>query len=91
MNSLVEVWQRVMEYRGNQFLQKSGKAFTYKISGDALKPSTTNYLVPKSQFEKAWDRLPLNGPGEINDLIAPSYLYALLTDHRIINPNGVLR
>jgi hypothetical protein len=55
----------------------------YSIIGSSLLPSTTNRMLPRSQFEEALKRLPVSGPGELNDLQGPSYLYAILTDHRI--------
>jgi hypothetical protein len=83
MRSFEQVWQQIVELEGNEFRQVRGKVFTYKMSGNALIPSTTNYLIPRSQVEKAWERMPVKGPGAISDLIAPSYLFALLTDVRI--------
>lgn len=79
-----QVWQRVVELEGCEFRQVRGKVFTYKMVGNSLVPSTTNYLIPKSQFEKAWERMPVKGPAAISDLIGPSYLFALLMDTRII-------
>lgn len=79
-----DVWRSIMNNQGSEFTQKMGKRFTYTMKGTALVPSTTNFNIPKSQMEKAWNRMPINGPGEINDLIAPSYLYAILNDKRIL-------
>lgn len=79
------IWQRIVDEVGNEFRQIRGKSFTYKLSGNkAIVPSTTNYLIPKTQFEKAWQRMPVKGPGALQDLIAPSYLYAILADPRIM-------
>jgi len=71
-----EVWQRVAELEGREFKQVQGKTFTYKLTGNSVVPNTTNIIIPRTQFEKAWLRMPVTGPGAINDLIAPSYLFA---------------
>jgi hypothetical protein len=77
-----EIWQSIVGQEGSEYRQVRGKKFTYKVSGNALIPSTTNYIIPKSQIEKAWNRMPIKSPGEISDLIAPSYLYAILMMER---------
>ena len=83
MSAFVQIWKRIVEYEGSEFRQVRGKTFTYTVSGNALVPSTTNYLIPRSQIEKAWKRMPVAGPGGLQDLVAPSYLYAILSDPRI--------
>lgn len=83
MSTFDQVWKRIVELEGAEFRQVRGKVFTFKLSGTALIPSTTNYLVPRSQVEKAWSRMPVIGPGALQDLIAPSYLYAIISDPRV--------
>ena len=78
-----EVWQRIVTLRGETFYQKRGKPFTYAVSGNSLKPSTTNRQLPRSHFARAFARAPLDGPGQLQDLQGPSYLFAILTDPRI--------
>ena len=47
-------------------------------------PDRTNYPLSKANFEKAARVDPLDGPGQINDLVrGPAYVYAILTDKRI--------
>jgi hypothetical protein len=46
-------------------------------------PDRTNHQLPRSHFRTAYERMPVEGPGELNDLRGPSYLYAILTDPRI--------
>jgi hypothetical protein len=77
------VWARVVAAAGQEFRQVRGKAFTYSVQGNALVPSTTNRELPRTHFEKAWERFPVRGPGELQDLQGPSYLYAVLTDPRV--------
>src|ERR1035437_4556971 len=65
------------------FYQKTGKPFTYAISGGCVVPSTTNRQLARSQFARAYERVPLRGPGELQDLQGPSYLFAILADARV--------
>ena len=50
-----------------------------------LIPSRAEYKILKSEIEKAYHLLPLDGPGEINNIIqGPSYVWAILNDERIM-------
>lgn len=77
------VWDRIEGLDGETFRQKRGQPFTYSISGRSLYPSTTNQALPKSQFAKALEFVPIAGPGVINHLRGPSYLWAILMDPRV--------
>src|SRR5689334_23721137 len=77
------VWQRIVALQGDTFHQKTGKPFRYAISGGCVVPSTTNRQLPRSQFARAYKRRPLQGPGQLQDLQGPSYLFAILTDPRV--------
>ena len=78
------VWNRIAACAGSSFRTKTGLPFTYVLQENALIPDRTGYALSKSDFLKAWLRMPLNGPGEINRLVrGPSYIYAILTDPRI--------
>jgi hypothetical protein len=86
--SFSEVWPRIEAHEGEDFRTIQGKLFSYNIRGSAVVPrpgkaEETNRLLPRSDFQKAWDRRPLTGPGQIHDLQGPSYVYAILTDPRI--------
>lgn len=78
-----QVWARIVRLAGSEFRQKTGRRFTFSIRGGALSPDTTNRLLARSQFERAYYRRPLKGPGQLQDLQGPSYLYAILTDPRV--------
>lgn len=78
-----DTWQRIVALSGETFHQRRGKAFTYAVSGNSLKPSTTNRQLPRSHFGRAFARGPLDGPGQLQDLQGPSFLFAILTDPRI--------
>lgn len=80
------VWERILHCEGEVFRQKTGRPFTYSIAGGCVVPATTNRQLARSQFEQAFRRFPLIGPGELQDLQGPSYLWAILTDPRVAHP-----
>ena len=53
------------------------------IIGNAVFLSTTNYNVGKGTFEKALQLMPLSNTVPIQNLPAPSYVYAILMDDSI--------
>jgi len=83
------VWRRIVAHQGETFHQKRGKPFTYTVDREHVIPNTTNQQVLRSQFEKALRLMPLAGPGEIQHLRGPSYIYAILTDARISTAAGI--
>ena len=87
MTDFDTVWHRIVTLEGQAFRQKTGRAFRYGISGSSVVPSTTNRQIPRSHFARAYERAPIDGPGQLRDLQGPSYLYAILTDSRVIADN----
>ena len=83
MSNFDAVWSRIVAQSGTIFTQVRGQRFTYSVAGNSVTPSTTPRAIGRSQFEAAFARLPVSGPGQLNDLQGPSYLYAILTDARI--------
>lgn len=77
------LWERIKKCEGQVFKQIRGGRFTYKINGNTLILSRTNRLVPKSDFERALKKVPLENTVPLQNLQAPSYLYAILMDERI--------
>jgi len=77
-------WARIEALEGAPFRQKMGKEFHYAIVHGCVVPDTTNHQLARSQFEKAWERRPIAGPGQLSDLRGPSFLFAILTDPRIV-------
>jgi hypothetical protein len=77
------VWQRIEAHSGEAFQQIRGASFTYEVVGSHVVPDRTVQRIPKSHFAKALDLLPISGPGEIQQLRGPSYIYAILMDGRI--------
>jgi predicted nucleic-acid-binding Zn-ribbon protein len=91
MDNFEAAWTLILRHQGEEFFQLEGKPFTYRVCGNTVVPSTTNRNLSRSQFEKAWERMPVEGPGALQDLQGPSYLYAILTDSRIWEPPFVPR
>jgi hypothetical protein len=83
MEPFDEVWLRIERFAGEEFRQVAGKGFTYTVHGGVLTPSTANRNLPRSSFHEAFERMPVDGPGKLNDLQGPSYLFAILSDPRI--------
>lgn len=80
-----EVWNRIIQNEGATFKTKTGIEFKYEICKDGLITSRTTYKLSKSDFKKAFDILPLDGPGKINDIVrGPAYIWAILNDKRIL-------
>lgn len=79
-----EVWNRLVKYEGETFCQIRGKKFTYTIRGATLRLDTTNRSFSKGHLERALPLLPLKDTTQVRHLMAPSYMFALLTDERIV-------
>jgi hypothetical protein len=83
MGSFEAVWTRIQACAGQEFRTKRGLPFVYRVVGSSVIPDRTDYPIHVSQFQKAYDLMPLSGPGEINSLVrGPAYVYAILTDWR---------
>ncbi len=82
--SFEEVWKRVVASEGQEFKTSTNLPFTYKIRRNSLCPSRTKYNVSKSDFAKAYELVPILGPGKISDIVrGPTYMWAILHDKRI--------
>jgi hypothetical protein len=77
------VWSRIRRHEGEDFTQVRGARFIYRVDGNAIVPNRTNRRLQKSQFARALGRLPVSGPGHLQELQGPSYIYAILMDARI--------
>lgn len=84
MPDIDSVWARIKSHENDTFETKTGKQFSYTVAGNVLRPSRTEYNLPRSEFEKALPLVPIEKPGEINDLVrGPAYIWAILHDSRI--------
>ena len=77
------IWQRVQDLSGQTFTTVSGRQFSYHAHGHDVDMNTTNRTLPRSDFQKAFDRFPVSGPGALHDLQGPSYIYSILMDPRV--------
>lgn len=78
------VWNRIKALQGEHFETKTGKEFTFEIAGNVFNPSRTKYNISKANFEKALELVPLDGPGDISNLVRGSaYIWAVLHDRRV--------
>lgn len=84
MPSFDEVWARIVGHAGQPFQTITGLEFTYEVEGNALRTNRTDYLLTLGNVETAFNRVPIGGPGEINQLVrGPAYVWAILHDQRI--------
>ena len=79
------LWERIKALAGEEFSTKSGRrTFTYTIEGGTLFPDHTDRAIGWGNFLKALEMEPLDGPGEISDVVqGSSYVWAILHDKRI--------
>jgi len=64
-----EIWDRIVAHAGEPFHTKTGLPFTYGIKRNGFYPSRTNYRIPKTDFEEAYQLVPVEGPGVINEIV----------------------
>jgi len=78
------IWRRIAALQGERFETKTGKEFTFEVSGNVFIPSRTEYHISKGDFETALEHVPLDGPGEISNLVRGSaYVWGVLHDKRV--------
>lgn len=83
--TIEDVWNRIAACAGQTFRQMRGKEFTYALVANHIVLDATNQNLTRSEIAKALPYLPLKSTAAIQHLRAPSYIYALLTDPRIID------
>ena len=77
------VWKRIQAHSGENFTQIRGKEFTYHAENGYIALDQTNQNISQSDFEKAFQLVPLPGTTPVQNLRGPSYIYAILMDSRI--------
>ncbi len=78
------IWKRILQHQGEIFYTKTKLPFQYKIVGHNIVPDRTGYPLHRSNFENAYKLVPIDGPGEINEIVrGPAYIWAILHDPRI--------
>lgn len=84
MSPFEEIWNRIVALAGQTFYTKTGLEFSYEICGNTFSPSRTKYRIAKSDFEKAYQLVPIDGPGAIRNIVRGSaFIWAVLHDQRI--------
>ena len=73
------VWRRIHNHAGHEFFTKSGQRFSYEATQRAIDLDNTNKMIPRSDFDKALERMPVAGPGELRPAGAVLHLW---------NPHG---
>lgn len=78
------LWENIRIHAGQEFKTLTGLTFTYEAYEGYIKPSRAQQNISRSDFAKAYELIPLQGPGQIAKLVRGSaYVYAILTDPRI--------
>lgn len=87
MTDFREIWARVQQHAGEVFTTVRGKESRYSARAGGVEMLTTNRVLPRADFEQALARMPVDGPGALQDLQGPSYLFAILSDPRVGRPS----
>lgn len=83
-NQFEQISSRIKNNAGGTFYTKTGLEFTYKIDSNGFYPSITKYRISKADFKKAYEMVPISGPGKISNFVrGPAYVWAVLHDKRI--------
>lgn len=87
MDDFEHVWSRIRRHAGETFHTARGLQFSYSVPGDYLRVSRDgreiNRSLSKTNFRKAAELMPTDGPGGIKDRQGASYTWAILMDPRI--------
>ena len=80
------IWQNILKFAGQDFVTKNGITFTYQFINDyTILTSNAPMPLSKQNFAKALNMMPVGGPAGFGQKIqGPSYVFALLTDPRIM-------
>lgn len=83
MSDIEAVWTRIQRHAGQPFHTKTGLPFTYEVPGNYLRVDRANRSLSRTNFRKALDAMPADGPGDIKDRQGSAYTWAILMDERI--------
>jgi hypothetical protein len=86
MRDVDAIWRNIERHAGEVFTQIQGGTFTYTLRGNSLVLDRTNQAISRTQLEEAVRLLPFTDTTSLQHLRAPSYLFAILTDARIVDP-----
>jgi hypothetical protein len=86
--SIDNIWNNLLIHENEKFYTKSGIEFIYEIRDNSIypKPKSGSKIatISKSAIEQCLQFVPLKNTTPLQSFFAPSYIYALLTDERII-------
>jgi hypothetical protein len=77
------VWARIRTCEGQQFRTVTGIAFTYEVPGNYLRVTGIDRNLSRTNFAKAIELMPADGPGQLQGRQGASYTWAILMDPRI--------
>jgi hypothetical protein len=84
-----DAWNNLLDNEGETFSTVRGLDFTYKVSPDkkGFVTNRANFFLTKTNFEKAFNLFPVDSGKKLNakGVMGSSYLFALLSDQRIIH------
>jgi hypothetical protein len=83
MRHIDRVWARIKANAGLEFRTVTGLPFTYEVPGNYLRVSRTVRNLSRSNFQKALELVPAEGPGQLRGRQGASYTWAILMDPRI--------
>ena len=79
-----EIWKLILANQGKKFHTITNFEFEYRIKGNSFFLSQTKFRISRSNFEKAYKLVPIDGPDAISKLVrGSSYIWAVLHDPRI--------
>ena len=82
------VWTRIERHAGETFHQRRGGEFAYSIRSGCLLPDRTNRQIPRSNFEKAFESVPLQETVALQSFTRP--IIYLCCSHGRPNSRGRL-
>lgn len=83
MGDIEDVWARIRAHAGQEFRTVTGLPFTYEVPGNYLRVNRTDRNLSRTNFAKAIELLPADGPGQLPGRQGASYTWAILMDPRI--------
>lgn len=83
MKNIDVAWDRIKREAGSSFTTVTGLPFTYSVPGNYLLVNRTIRNLSRTNFAKALDQLPCDGPAGLVGRQGASYTYAILMDPRI--------
>ncbi len=78
------LWRKISSFEGEDFKTWREMLFTYRIEGDVMRTSRTKFNLSKSDFQIAYEMVPIKDPSELKGKVrGASYIWAILNDPRI--------